>query len=91
MDKLDETLQRKLAVNSLMGSAGLTIFKADMSEDMAYVNAEIEKVTKRYIDNKSLSLLNYNLGMKAGLEMVLNRLANFEDELVGDDVKPPKK
>lgn len=91
MDKADSVMQEKMAMSELMGCAGMKVFKADLSDDMSYVINEIGKVTKKSIDQKDLSLLNYNLGLKAGLEMALNRLANYEDDLIGDDVKPPKK
>ena len=89
MDKKDSQFQRKLALQELMECAGMREFKADLSDDMAYVLANLD--VKGFITNDSFAKYNFDLGMKAGLEMVLNRLAGYEDELVGDDVKPPKK
>lgn len=89
MDKVDKQFQRKLALQELMECAGMREFKADISDDIAYVLANLD--VKGFITDDKLAKFNYDLGMKAGLEMVLNRLAGYEDELVGDDVKPPKK
>lgn len=89
MDKQDKLYQRKMALQELMGGAGMKSFKEDLADDMAYINANLD--WKGCINETGLCKLNYDLGMKAGLEMVLNRLASYQDELVGDDVKPPKK
>ena len=90
MDKLDETLQRKLKLQSLMEAAGLVVFKEDIDDDMAYAESQINDSKKGFISESGLNRLNYNLGIKAGLQMALNRLANYEDELVGDNVKSQK-
>lgn len=91
MDKVEEQHQYKLAIQHLMESAGMRVLKSDLNDDIAFANAEVGRVTKKFVNQNSLAELNYNLGLKAGLEMVLNRLANYEDDLIGDDVKPPKK
>ena len=90
MDKEDLAYQRKLALQGLMENAGMKILKNDLDDDWVYALNEINKA-KGPVDHKALSKLNFDLGRKAGLEMVLNRLAGYEDDLIGDDVKPPKK
>lgn len=85
----DEKYQHKLALQELMECNGMRVLKADISDDVAYVQAQLD--VKGFVNDSKLAKFNYDLGMKAGLEMVLNRLAGYEDELVGDDVKPPKK
>lgn len=92
MDKTDATIQRKLMLQGLMENAGMRELKADLADDMAYANSEVEKMMKvGFISESGLNKLNYCFGLKAGLEMVLNRLAGYEDDLIGDDVKQPKK
>ena len=73
-DKLDEEYQRKAKLDSLMSSAGMFVLKEDMADDMAYADGQIDSMKKGFISEAGLCRLNYNLGIKAGLEMVLNRL-----------------
>jgi len=89
----EEQFQNKLALQGLMENAGMRIFKADLADDIAYADAQINGMLKNmsgYISEKGLNKLNFDLGRKAGLEMTLNRLMNYEDELVGDNVKSQK-
>lgn len=78
-----------MALQELMSCAGMRTLKSDIGDDMASVLVFTE--SKGPINETGLCVLNYNLGRKAGLEMVLNRLANYEDDLIGVDVKIPKK
>lgn len=91
MDKLDEKYQRLTSVQSLMESAGMRVLKQDLADDLAYAEVEIESDKKNFINESKLAKLNFDLGRKAGLEMVLNRLDEYKDELVGHDVKPGKE
>jgi hypothetical protein len=69
----------------------MRLFKTDLSDCVAYSDAELDGDKKGYIPDTKLAKLNFDLGRKAGLEMVLMLLQNYEDEIVGDDVNLPKK
>lgn len=88
-DKLDEEYQRKTTLQSLMQASGMRTFKADLADCVAEVQNKLEY--RGFINDSALNKLNFDLGRKAGLEMVLNLLQNYEDDLVGDDVKQLKK
>lgn len=93
MDKQEEEYQYKTKIQSLIQAAGMIPFKADINDCVNYANGEIDKSKNKvgFISESGLSKLNYDLGRKSGLEMVLNILQGYEDDLIGDDVKPPKK
>lgn len=90
MDKAEERHQNKLALQSLIEASGMRVFKADLSDLMLYSVSEIESCHKGFVPEGKLAKLNFDLGRKAGLEMVLNTLQGYEDELVGDDVNSQK-
>lgn len=79
---VDEKMQNKMALESLVGSAGMRVFKADLNDLVLYADSEIVANKKGHITSEKLSKLNYDLGRKQGLEMVLNVLQGYEDELV---------
>ena len=87
---LDKEYQRKTTVQSLVESAGMRLFKEELNDALAYVDAEINSAKKGFIQSSRLDKLNFDLGMRKGLEMVVNILVNFEDEIVGDNVKSQK-
>lgn len=88
----DQEYQRKLALQDLLESAGMKYLREEIENHMLEVGAKIDSQMKSgFISESGLNLFNYNLGRKAGLTNVLNVLKNFEDDLIGDDVKPPKK
>lgn len=84
MESKEDQFQNRLALQGLMENAGMRILKADLADDMAYAMAELDKDMKGYVTEARVAKLNYDLGLKAGLEMTLNRLQNYEDELVGE-------
>lgn len=90
MDKEEIRHQNKLALQGLMENAGMRILKADLADILLYADSEIDSCKKGFIAESKLSKLNFDLGRKAGLEMVLNTLQGYEDELVGDDVNSQK-
>lgn len=89
MDKKDQDYQERLKLQHFLESAGMQIFKAELNDDVDYASNEIDKSMNRvgFISAGGLNKLNYDLGRKAGLQMVLNRLASYEDNLVGENVK----
>lgn len=90
MDKAELKHQNKLALQGLMESSGMRVFKADLSDLVSYADSEVDSCKKSFIPENKMAKLNFDLGRKAGLEMVLNTLQGYEDELVGDDVNSPK-
>lgn len=90
MDKAEQKHQNKMALQSLIEASGMRIFKADLSDLMSYADSEINSCKKGFVPENKMAKLNYDLGRKAGLEMVLNTLQGYEDELVGDDVNSQK-
>ena len=88
---LDVEYQRKTKIQSLMESPGMVIFNEDMLDDLSYAEAQLAAGKTGFISESGLNRFNYFLGMKAGLEMVRNRLASYADDLIGADVKPHKK
>lgn len=86
MDKAEAQHQNKLALQSLLESAGMRVLKADLSDLVLYADSEIESAKKTYVPDAKLAKFNYDLGRKAGLEMVLNTLQGYEDELINEKV-----
>lgn len=86
MDKAEQKHQNKMALQSLIEASGMRVFKADLSDLVAYAESEIDSCKKGFIPENKMAKLNYDLGRKAGLEMVLNTLQGYEDELINEKV-----
>lgn len=84
----EEEFQYKIKIQSLLEASGFEIFKADLDGFMEFADAQTQiQLGKGHLSADGLELFNYNLGRKSGLEMVLNLLAQYAEELVGDNVK----
>lgn len=79
---LDEEMQRKLAIESLFKSQGYSLLKAELDNFIEYADGCVaEHQSNGPVSVAKLDKLNHDLGRKAGLQMVLNVIQQFEEEL----------
>lgn len=87
-------MQRKLALKSLLESSGIKLFNEELQLHIDCVINKVDKHQSECVNLETLSELNYDLGKKAGLEIVLSILRSFKEELENKssgDVKPNSK
>ncbi len=78
----DVQMQRALGLHYMFDSAGFKIFEHDLSELKEYAEGQIQQShNEGFYTADRLSKLNYDLGRKAGLEMVLNVITQLREEL----------
>lgn len=87
-------MQRKLALKSLLESSGYKLFLKELELHLECVINKVEKHQSECVKLDVLSELNYDLGKKAGLKIVLSILESFKEELENKssgDVNPNNK
>lgn len=77
----NDAMQRKEALNSLMGSAGMKILLEAIGDVQAGVDSQLESAMHEAIDQSKLAKLNFQLGKKKAYTIVLEILDSFKEEL----------
>ncbi len=85
MELKEDSYQRKLGLQGFLDNSKL--FKEDLDDAIAFADAELASDIKGFVTAQKHDKLNFDLGRKAGLEMVLNLLQNYADDLTGESVK----
>lgn len=80
--KVDERMQRRLALNTFVSSQPFMEVKEHIKEHMEGVDGHIAEIHLKPIENEKLAELNFELGIKTGLKRALNALESFEEELL---------
>lgn len=81
----DDVLLRKLALDSLFNNGGYKILEDELNSQKEYVDEQVDSDLRQgALDVADLHKLNYNLGRKSGLYLVLTILDNLKSELAGE-------
>ncbi len=77
----DDKLQRLLGLDSFFSNAGYKEFNEQVEGFVIYADTKVGEVLKNAVSPDDLERLNYNLGVRQGLQMVLNLIQGFKDDL----------
>ena len=75
-------MQRKFALKGLLESAGFKILVEDLSLYCQKVDNSVINRSSKPIGLDGLSNLNFELGEKSGLGIVLNLIESYKQELI---------
>ncbi len=78
---MDAQMNRRMALNSFLGSAIAKEYIKEVSTFSEGTASEIEAFLSKRVREDNVSELNFLVGRKAGLDWVLNVLKNFQEEL----------
>jgi hypothetical protein len=76
-----DLFQRKLALKAFLMHPIYLEFRDELLNGMSYATDEMDKIMQHPLKSEDLNKINFELGVKAGLQQVLNLLTNLEDEL----------
>jgi hypothetical protein len=77
----DDKLARKKVLSQYLLSEGHSEFLKELSDHLTCADSEISEQQRSFISEVGLNKLNFNLGIKSGLNRVLNILNSYKEEL----------
>ena len=77
----NDKMQRKLALKSFLGSSGFKIFAEELGTYVDSNQARLNAILRKPVAPEELADLNINLGIKTGVNAILNILENLRQEL----------
>lgn len=84
---LDEGLQRNLKLTALFNSGGWAIYEQELKEMLEISHLKIQEVTRQPVTD--LNALNLAICQRNALEMLFCKIAELQEELLGDSAISP--
>lgn len=79
-EALTEEEVRRRAIRSFLDNRGFKLFMEELKSHMDTANVDIENRLKNGVKGDELESLNFDLGVKSGLQRVLYVLEGFAEE-----------
>lgn len=79
---MEDLHQRKLAIKAFLESSGFRLFAEEVAMHTEDLKNKTEKMLQKPLTADEMQTLNFKLGTKNGIQVILNILENFKQELL---------